>query len=136
MITSNCTWHVHLPRSVGHTFNGYILAAIGSTWHFCDLRGTQAFSQRGVRVSFGHPIADFGHPNIYIFWWIMQWDEKELDTQFTPNVYFWTPNSPQMCIFGHPILKSWLKPWWHLLEGWTKVSKIYHAVPVPAMSTP
>ena len=23
----------------------------------------------------------------------MQWDEKELDTQFTPNVYFWTPNS-------------------------------------------
>ena len=23
----------------------------------------------------------------------------------------WTPNSPQMCIFGHPILKSWLKPW-------------------------
>ena len=29
----------------------------------------------------------------------MQQDEKELDTQFTPNVYF-----------GHPILKSWLKP--------------------------
>ena len=24
---------------------------------------------------------------------IMQWDEKELDTQFTPNVYFWTLNS-------------------------------------------
>ena len=23
----------------------------------------------------------------------MQWDEKELDTQFTLNVYFWTPNS-------------------------------------------
>ena len=23
----------------------------------------------------------------------MQWDETELDTQFTPNVYFWTPNS-------------------------------------------
>ena len=23
----------------------------------------------------------------------MQWDEKELDTQFTPNVYIWTPNS-------------------------------------------
>ena len=22
----------------------------------------------------------------------MQWDEKELDMQFTPNVYFWTPN--------------------------------------------
>ena len=28
------------------------------------------------------------------------WDEKELDV----------PNSPQMCIFEHPILKSWLKP--------------------------
>ena len=24
---------------------------------------------------------------------IMQWDEKELDTRFTPNVYFWIPNS-------------------------------------------
>ena len=23
----------------------------------------------------------------------MQWDETELDTQFTPNVYIWTPNS-------------------------------------------
>ena len=23
----------------------------------------------------------------------MQWDEKELDTHFTPNVYFWTPTS-------------------------------------------
>ena len=23
----------------------------------------------------------------------MQWDEKELDTQFIANVYFWTPNS-------------------------------------------
>ena len=23
----------------------------------------------------------------------MQWDEKELDTQFTTNVYVWTPNS-------------------------------------------
>ena len=23
----------------------------------------------------------------------MQWDEKELDTQFIPNVYCWTPNS-------------------------------------------
>ena len=23
----------------------------------------------------------------------MQWNEKELDTQFSPNVYFWTPNS-------------------------------------------
>ena len=25
------------------------------------------FSQRGVSMSFGHPIADFGHPNIHIF---------------------------------------------------------------------
>ena len=23
----------------------------------------------------------------------MQWDENELDTQFTPNVYIWTSNS-------------------------------------------
>ena len=23
----------------------------------------------------------------------MQWDEKELDTQFNPNAYFWTPIS-------------------------------------------
>ena len=26
-------------------------------------------------------------------WSILQWDEKELDPQITPNVYFWTPNS-------------------------------------------
>ena len=57
----------------------------------------QAFSQRGVWMSFGRPIADFGqYPNIHIFLCIMQWDEKELDTQFTPNVYFldtqfWNP---------------------------------------------
>ena len=31
------------------------------------IRWGQAFSQRGVRVSFGHSIADFGHPNIHIF---------------------------------------------------------------------
>ena len=37
------------------------------------------YSQRGIQVSFGHPIADFGHPNTYIFLCIMQWDEKELD---------------------------------------------------------
>ena len=30
---------------------------------------------------------------ISIFLCILQRDEKELDTQFTPNVYFWTPNS-------------------------------------------
>ena len=23
----------------------------------------------------------------------MQWNEKELDAQFIPNVHFWTPNS-------------------------------------------
>ena len=28
----------------------------------------------------------------------MQWDEKELDTQFTPNVYCWTPNSEILAI--------------------------------------
>ena len=39
------------------------------------------------------PVADFGHPNIHIILCIMQWDEKELDTQFTQNVYFWTPSS-------------------------------------------
>ena len=42
----------------------------------------QAFSQRGVRVSFGHPIADFGDTLISIFLCITQRD-----------VYFWTPNS-------------------------------------------
>ena len=47
----------------------------------------QAFSQRGVWVSLGHPIADFGHPKYPYFLCIMQWDEKELDTQFTPHVY-------------------------------------------------
>ena len=51
----------------------------------------RAFSQRGVWVF-------FGHPNIHIFVYnvyhaIIQCDEKELKTQFTPNVYFWTPNS-------------------------------------------
>ena len=49
-------------------------------------------------MCFGHPIADFGHPNINIFG-IMQQDKKELGVQFTPNVYF-----------GHRILKVWLKP--------------------------
>ena len=62
----------------------------------------QAFSQRGVRVSFGHPIAPFWtHPDIHIF--------------FVYNAMGWKgfghPNSSQMCIFGHPILKCWLKPW-------------------------
>ena len=34
------------------------------------------------------------HPNSNIFFLILQWDEKELYTQFDPNyAYFWTPNS-------------------------------------------
>ena len=62
----------------------------------------QAFSQRGVRVSFWHPVAEFGHPNnIHIFLCIMQWDKTELDTQFTTNVYFWTPNSEILAIALH-----------------------------------
>ena len=40
-----------------------------------------------VWVSFGHPIADFGHPNIHICVY------KEVDTQLTPNVCFGAPNS-------------------------------------------
>ena len=33
----------------------------------------------------------------------MQWDEKELDTKFTPNVYIWTPNSESWDFEGmHP----------------------------------
>ena len=34
----------------------------------------------------------------------MQWDEKELDTLFTPNVYFWTPNSEILA----KALQDWL----------------------------
>ena len=30
----------------------------------------------------------------------MQWDEKELDTHFTQNVYFWTPNSEILAKFS------------------------------------
>ena len=29
---------------------------------------------------------------IYIFLCLMQWDKKVLETQFTANVYIWTPN--------------------------------------------
>ena len=53
----------------------------------------QAYSQRGIRVSFAHPLADFGHPNVSKCLCIMQWDKKELDTLFYPNVYFGKPNS-------------------------------------------
>ena len=38
-------------------------------------------------------ILEFGHPTYPFFVCIIQWDEKELDSLFTPNVYFWTPNS-------------------------------------------
>ena len=82
-----------------------------------ELSQHQAFGQRGVRVSFGHPIADFGHPNIHIF---CVWDEKELDTQFTPikspNVYFWTPNSKILAkalhnTFGFKFLQPSYQTW-------------------------
>ena len=43
----------------------------------------------GVWVSFGHNLDTL----ISIFLCIIQWDKKELNTQVTPNVYFWTPNS-------------------------------------------
>ena len=53
-------------------------------------RVSQAFSQRGV---FWTPYYWIWTPQYPYFFCIMQWDEKELDTQFTQNVYFWTPNS-------------------------------------------
>ena len=70
-----------------------------------------AFSQRGVcnihysclnnsvgwnSIGHMHPI----HPKCVY-----------LHTQFTPNVYIWTPNSPQMCIFGHPISEFGISQW-------------------------
>ena len=36
-------------------------------YYYFSLREDEAFCQRGVRMSFGHPVADFGHPNIHIF---------------------------------------------------------------------
>ena len=57
----------------------------------------QAFSQRSVRVSFGRCIFLIWDTLISIFCvCIMQWYEKDLDTQFAPNVYcldtqFWNP---------------------------------------------
>ena len=53
-------------------------------------------------ADFGHPMADFGHPNIHIFF--VQWDEKELDAQFTANVYFWTPNSEILAKALSPVI--------------------------------
>ena len=52
----------------------------------------QAFSQRGVWVSLDNLLLSLD-TLICVYIYIMQWNEKELDTQFTPNVYFWTPNS-------------------------------------------
>ena len=44
-------------------------------------------------MSFGRALLLILDTLISIFLCIMQCDEKELDTQFTPNLYFWTPNS-------------------------------------------
>ena len=41
--------------------------------HINNMHWHQAFSQRGVRVSFGHTIADFGHPNIHFFFYAVGW---------------------------------------------------------------
>ena len=44
----------------------------------------------------------------------MQWDEKELDTQFTPNVYFWTPNSEVLAkALSYMYTYSFLSDWGH-----------------------
>ena len=37
----------------------------------------------------------------------MQWDEKELDSQLTPSVYFWTPNFE---ILAKALVKSRVNP--------------------------
>ena len=55
----------------------------------------QAFSQRGIRVTFGHPIADFGHPNPYFFVYnAMRW--KGIGHPILPkcvflDTQFWNP---------------------------------------------
>ena len=67
----------------------------------------QGFSQRGVRVSFGHPSADFGHLNIHIFVYnAIGW--KGIGHPIHLNMYFWTPNSKILA----KVLLSWLS-WWH-----------------------
>ena len=60
----------------------------------------------GLKNVFSRPLArgvSFAHPNIHIFLCTMQWDEKELDIQFTPNVHFWTPNSE---ILARPTVRN------------------------------
>ena len=49
----------------------------------------QAFSQKGVWVSFGHPIADFGHPNIHIFfvYYAMGWIGNEHPIDRFTNIF-------------------------------------------------
>ena len=61
----------------------------------------QAFSQRGVRVSFGHPIADFGHPNIHICVYnAMGW--KGIGHPIHPKYAFWAPYSDILAKSSYP----------------------------------
>ena len=95
---------------MGHGTDGFAFRQpsryqYGALWYALDhiekwstvARFQLAFSQRGVRVSFEHPFADFGHPNIHMFCVYCNGMKRN-----------WTHNSPQMCIFGQLILKSWL----------------------------
>ena len=50
-------------------------------------------SMTGLNLARGVSGCLFGHPDYPYLLCIMQWDEKELDIQVIPNVYFWTPNS-------------------------------------------
>ena len=66
-------------------------------------------------------IADFGHPKIHILGVICNGMKR-----------CWKPNSPQIGIFGHPFLKSWLKPcsalvteaWGHPNHLWCTVLEV------------
>ena len=103
-------------------------------WLFFFLH--QAFSQRGVWVSFEHPKLILLIFYTLIFFCIMQWDEKELATQFTQNLYFWTPNSEilatalffmsiEICILEYLCsLVSARIIWWVLSKiwAWTRVT--------------
>ena len=56
-----------------------------------ELKPPSGLSQRDVRVSFGHPIADFGHTNIYFFVYnAMGW--KGSGHPIQPKCEFWTVN--------------------------------------------
>ena len=52
---------------------------------------TPGFKSEGSPSAFWTPNCWYLDTLIFIFLYLMLWDEKELDTQFTPNVYFWTP---------------------------------------------